>query len=97
MFQGILTHYLYNLWSLSPIAQHGQLTRDLLKFPYLSFLLTKTEKSAFGLFYSVEAKDAECKKLLEKKDLDLEDMKKRLKDQEKESQNELLKLQMEVK
>ncbi|CAI5666337.1 unnamed protein product [Oreochromis niloticus] len=46
-------------------------------------------------FSQLEAKDAECKKLLEKKDLDLEDMKKRLKDQEKESQNELLKLQME--
>lgn len=64
---------------------------------YLSFLLTKSEKSACGLFCSVEAKDAECKKLLEKRDLDLEDMKKRLKDQEKESQNKLLKLQMEVK
>ncbi|XP_039856870.1 coiled-coil domain-containing protein 152-like isoform X1 [Simochromis diagramma] len=46
-------------------------------------------------FSQLEAKDAECKKLLEKKDLDVEDMKKRLKDQEKESQNELLKLQME--
>lgn len=46
-------------------------------------------------FSQLEAKDAECKKLLEKRDLDLEDMKKRLKDQEKESQNKLLKLQME--
>ncbi|XP_047200344.1 coiled-coil domain-containing protein 152 [Hippoglossus stenolepis] len=43
----------------------------------------------------VEAKDAEVKKLLEKKDLYLEEMKKRLKDQERERQSELLKLQME--
>lgn len=45
---------------------------------------------------TVEAKDAEVKKLLEKKDLDLEEMKKRLKNQEKERQSELLKIQMEV-
>lgn len=45
---------------------------------------------------TVEAKDAEVKNLLEKKDLDLEEMKKRLKDQERERQSELLKLQMEV-
>ena len=44
----------------------------------------------------MEAKDAEVKKLLEKKDLHLEEMKKRLKDQERERQSELLKLQMEV-
>lgn len=44
----------------------------------------------------MEAKDAEVKNLLEKKDLDLEEMKKRLKDQERERQSELLKLQMEV-
>lgn len=44
----------------------------------------------------MEAKDVEVKKLLEKKDLELEEMKKRLKDQERESQSELLKLQMEV-
>lgn len=47
-------------------------------------------------FLTVEAKDAEVKNLLEKKDLDLEEMKKRLKDQERERQSELLKLQMEV-
>lgn len=47
-------------------------------------------------FVTVEAKDAEVKKLLEKKDLDLEEMKKRLKNQEKERQSELLKIQMEV-
>lgn len=45
---------------------------------------------------TVEAKDAEVKNQLEKKDLDLEEMKKRLKDQERERQSELLKLQMEV-
>lgn len=45
---------------------------------------------------TVEAKDAEVKKLLEKKDLDLEEMKKRMKNQEKERQSELLKIQMEV-
>lgn len=44
----------------------------------------------------MEAKDAEVKRLLEKKDLDLEEMKKRLKDQERERQSELLNLQMEV-
>lgn len=44
----------------------------------------------------MEAKDAEVKELLEKKDLELEEMKKRLKDQERERQSELLKLQMEV-
>ncbi|CAB1455487.1 unnamed protein product [Pleuronectes platessa] len=43
----------------------------------------------------VEAKDAEVKNLLQKKDLHLEEMKKRLKDQERERQSELLKLQME--
>ncbi len=47
-------------------------------------------------FLTVEAKDAEVKNLLEKKDLNLEEMKKRLKDQERERQSELLKLQMEV-
>ena len=47
-------------------------------------------------FLTVEAKDAEVKKLLKKKDVDLEEMKKRLKDQERERQSELLKLQMEV-
>ncbi|KAF0031236.1 hypothetical protein F2P81_015791 [Scophthalmus maximus] len=44
----------------------------------------------------VEAKDAEVKELLEKKDLDLEEMEKRLRDQERERQSEILKLQMEV-
>lgn len=48
-------------------------------------------------FPTVEAKDTEVKKLLEEKDLDLEEMKKRLKEQERERQSELLKLQMEVK
>lgn len=47
-------------------------------------------------FLTVEAKDAEVKKLLEKKDLDLEEMRRRLKDQERERQSELLKLKMEV-
>lgn len=45
---------------------------------------------------TVEAKDSEVKKLLEKTDRDLGEMKKRLKTQERESQSELLKLQMEV-
>lgn len=44
----------------------------------------------------MEAKNAEVKHLLEKKDRDLEEMKKRLKEQEREKQSELLKLQMEV-
>lgn len=45
---------------------------------------------------TVESKDAEVKKLLELKDLDLEEMKTRLKNQEKERHSELLQLQMEV-
>lgn len=47
-------------------------------------------------FLTVLAKDAETKEQLEKKDLDLEEMRKRLKNQERERQAELLKLQMEV-
>ncbi|KAM6900854.1 coiled-coil domain-containing protein 152 [Lycodopsis pacificus] len=46
-------------------------------------------------FHQLQAKDAEGKNLLERKDLDLEELKKRLKDQERERQSELLKLQME--
>lgn len=45
----------------------------------------------------MEAKDAEVRRLLEEKHLDLEEMKKRLKEQERERQSELLKLQMEVR
>lgn len=45
---------------------------------------------------TAEAKAAEAKKLLGKKDADVEEMKKRLKEQERERQSELLKLQMEV-
>ncbi|KAF3848778.1 hypothetical protein F7725_015275 [Dissostichus mawsoni] len=45
--------------------------------------------------HQLEAKDAEVKSLLEKRDLDLGELKKRLKDQERERQSELLKLQME--
>lgn len=48
-------------------------------------------------FPTVKAKDAEVLNLLEKKDVDLEAMKKKLKEQEREKQSELLKLQMEVK
>lgn len=44
----------------------------------------------------MEAKEAEVKSLLEKKDVELEEMKKRLKDQERERQSEILNLQMEV-
>lgn len=47
-------------------------------------------------FLTVEAKDAEVKKLLEGKDVEMEEMKKRLRDQERERQSELLKIQMEV-
>lgn len=47
-------------------------------------------------FITVEAKDSEVKKLLDMKDLDLEEMKETLKKQERERQSELLKLQMEV-
>lgn len=49
-----------------------------------------------GLLLTEESKDAEVKKLLEMKDLELEEMKTRLKNQEKERQSELLQLQMEV-
>lgn len=52
--------------------------------------------AAVYFFLTVETKDAEVKKLLKKKDVDLEEMKKKLKDQERERQSELLKLQMEV-
>lgn len=45
---------------------------------------------------TVEAKDTEVKELLETRDQDLGEMKKRLKAQERERQSELLKLQMEV-
>lgn len=48
-------------------------------------------------FPTVEAKDLEVKMLLEAKDSDLEQMKKRLKDQEREKQSELLKIQLEVR
>lgn len=44
----------------------------------------------------MEAKDAEVKKLLEEKNVELEEMKKRLKEQEREQQSEFLKLQMDV-
>ncbi|XP_070706331.1 coiled-coil domain-containing protein 152 [Pempheris klunzingeri] len=46
-------------------------------------------------FNQLEAKDGEVKYLLEKKDVELEEMKKRLREQERERQSELLKLQME--
>ncbi|XP_070781056.1 coiled-coil domain-containing protein 152 [Enoplosus armatus] len=46
-------------------------------------------------FNQLAARDAEVKNLLEKKDLDLEEMRIKLKDQERERQSELLKLQME--
>lgn len=50
----------------------------------------------FVYLLTVEAKDSEVKKLLEMKDLQLEEMKETLKKQERERQSELLKLQMEV-
>ncbi|KAM3600024.1 uncharacterized protein V6R79_015931 [Siganus canaliculatus] len=43
----------------------------------------------------VEARDAAVKKMLEEKDVELEELNKKLKNQEKEKQSELLKLQME--
>ncbi|TKS84150.1 Coiled-coil domain-containing protein 152 [Collichthys lucidus] len=46
-------------------------------------------------FTQLEAKDAEVKKLLEEKNLELEEMKKSLRGQERERQSEILKLQME--
>lgn len=69
--------------------------------PQLSFFLQKPaeisqDEHKSASFYSVESKDAKCKKLLEKKDVEVEAMKKKLKDQERERQSELLKLQMEV-
>lgn len=57
------------------------------------------DESVFGCwfyFLTVGAKDAEVKKLLEEKNLELEEMKKRLRGQERERQSEILKLQMEV-
>ncbi|XP_030599014.1 coiled-coil domain-containing protein 152 [Archocentrus centrarchus] len=57
--------------------------------------LREVEDAHRECFNQLEANDAKYKKLLEKKDLDLEDMKKKLKDQERERQSELLKLQME--
>lgn len=50
----------------------------------------------FIYLLTVEAKDSEVKRLLEMKDLDLEEMKETLKKQERERHSELLKLQMEV-
>lgn len=44
----------------------------------------------------MEAKHAEAKKLLERKDMEVEEMKNRLNEQERQRQSELLKLQMEV-
>lgn len=44
----------------------------------------------------MEAKDAELNEVLQKKDRELEEMKKKLKGHERERQSELLKLQMEV-
>ncbi|XP_019965014.2 coiled-coil domain-containing protein 152 [Paralichthys olivaceus] len=55
----------------------------------------EAERAQRESFNQVEAKDAEVKKHLEKKDLHLEEMKKRLREQERERQSELLKLQME--
>lgn len=61
---------------------------------HLKFCVTMNSKFEFA---TVEAKDLEVKMLLEAKDWDLEEMKKRLKDQEKEKQSQLLKIQMEVR
>ncbi|KAM8827440.1 coiled-coil domain-containing protein 152 [Spinachia spinachia] len=57
----------------------------------------RSEVEAFRTeaFQQLEAKDAEVKTRLVKRDLDLEELKKRLKEQERERQSELLKLQME--
>lgn len=46
--------------------------------------------------YAVEAKDAELKEALERKESDMAEMRRRLRDQERERQSEILKLQMEV-
>lgn len=46
---------------------------------------------------SVEAREAELKKLLEQKDEEIEEIRRRLRDQDRERQSELLKLQMEVR
>ncbi|KAM3874394.1 coiled-coil domain-containing protein 152 [Diretmus argenteus] len=56
---------------------------------------SEVEDACMEAFIQSEAKDAEMKRLLERNDLNLEEMKKRLRDQEKERQSELLKLQME--
>ncbi|XP_019739150.1 coiled-coil domain-containing protein 152 [Hippocampus comes] len=49
-------------------------------------------KEALG---QIQAKEAEVLKLLAQKDLDLEEMNRKLKDQERKQQSELLKLQIE--
>lgn len=46
--------------------------------------------------YAVEAKDAELKEALERKESDMAEMRRRMRDQERERQSEILKLQMEV-
>ncbi|XP_061655565.1 uncharacterized protein LOC133490051 isoform X2 [Phyllopteryx taeniolatus] len=46
-------------------------------------------------FSQLQAKEAEFMKLVEQKDLDLEEMSRKLKDQERKQQSELLKLQVE--
>lgn len=46
--------------------------------------------------YAVEAKDAELKEALERKESDMAEMRRRMRDQEREGQSEILKLQMEV-
>lgn len=61
---------------------------------HLKFCVTMNSNFEFA---TVEAKDLEVKMLLEAKDWDLEEMKKKLKDQEKEKQSQLLKIQMEVR
>ncbi|XP_077354284.1 coiled-coil domain-containing protein 152 [Festucalex cinctus] len=55
----------------------------------------QAEEAHKEAFAQLQAKDAEVMKLLERKDLDMEEMNKKLKDQGKKQQGELLKLQIE--
>jgi len=76
------------MWGLKTLPLHA--------FLFL-WLYGTVRLRVFCVLFAVEAKDRDAERLMEEKDLDLEEMKKRLKDQERERQSELLKLQMEVK
>lgn len=63
----------------------------------LSFALGSGNQNVCLFVLAVAAKDAEVKKQLEDTHVEVEEMKKRLKEQDRERKSELLKLQMEVR